>query len=101
MKTMVRQWGIRVFLAAMTSLVAFGATRIAQDMPSSTSTGTVDIIVQYKARPNSEALNQVRTSGLVKRQYRAIPAVHMTVPVVMIGRTASGPQVAYVSPHRA
>ena len=97
---MVIQWAIRVFLAAMTSLVAFGATRIARDMPSSTSTGTVDIIVQYKTRPNSEALNQVRTSGLVKRQYRAIPAVHMTVPVAMIGRIASDPQVAYVSPNR-
>src|ERR1700686_3833493 len=97
---MVIQWATRVFLAAMTSLVAVGATRIARDMPSSTSTGTVVIIVQYTTRPNSEALNQVRTSGLVKRQYLAIPAVYMTVPVAMIGRIASDPQVAYVSPNR-
>ena len=36
----------------------------------------------------------------VRRQYRAINAVQMTVPVSMIGRIAADPQVAYVSPNR-
>src|ERR1035438_2999495 len=91
---------VRVVLAGLTSLAAFGGTRISSDMPASTPSGTVDIIVQFKTKPNAEALNQVLKGGALKRQYRAIPAVHMTVPVSMIGRIESNPQVVYVSPDR-
>ena len=69
-------------------------------MPGSTPTGMVDIIVQFKTQPNAEALNRVRAAGDVRRQYRAIPAIHMTVPVSMIERIASNPLVVYVSPDR-
>ena len=40
-------------LRDLLALVAFGATRIARDMPSSTASGTVDIIVQYKTRASA------------------------------------------------
>jgi hypothetical protein len=100
MKSAAVKGAVRVVLAGLTSLAAFGGARISSDMPASTPSGTVDIIVQFKTKPTAEALNQVLAAGEIKRQYRAIPAVHMTVPVSMIGRIASNPLVVYVSPDR-
>src|SRR5580704_8777039 len=100
MKRTVLLAAVGFVLAGITSLAAFGAARVAPDMPRSAASGTVDIIVQFKSQPNAETLHQVRTAGQLRRQYRAIPAVHMTVPFSMLGRIASNPQVAYVSPNR-
>src|SRR5579863_7363674 len=100
MTSAVTKGAVRFVLTAMTSLAAFGGARISSDMPRSTASGSVDIIVQFKTQPDSTALNHVRAVGQIRRQYRAIPAVHMTVPVSMIGHIASNPQVLYVSPDR-
>jgi serine protease AprX len=100
MNSMVVKGAVRIFLAGVVSVAAFGGSRIARDMPASTPSGTIDIIVQFKTQPNAEALQQVRAAGQLRRQYRAIPAVHMTVPVSMIERIASNPSVVYVSPDR-
>ena len=100
MKRTVQLGAVRFVLAGMTSLVAFGAARVAPDMPVSTTSGPVDIIVQFKSQPKAETLHQVLTAGQLRRQYRAIPAVHMTVPFSMLARIASNPQVVYISPNR-
>ncbi len=100
MKRTVLMGAVRFVLAGITSLAAFGAARIAPDMPASTRSGTVDIIVQFKSQPSAAALSQMRTTGQLRRQYRAIPAIHMTVPFAMLGRIAANPQVAYISPNR-
>src|SRR5574340_1394477 len=92
---------VRVVLAGMASLAAFAASKIAPDMPSSTATGMADIIVQYKSHPSVARLNQMRLAGRLKRQFHAIPAVHMNVPVSRVAELAADPAVAYISPNRA
>ena len=77
---------VPIVLAGLASAVAFASTKVASDMPRSTRTGLVDVIVQFKGGPGSNAVEQVRALGYVRRQFRTIPAVHMTVPLSMIER---------------
>ncbi len=69
-------------------------------MPHSTATGTVDVIVQYKSFAGARSGDAVGRVGVIRRQFRSIPAIHVTVPVSMIESLASNPRVAYISPNR-
>ena len=95
MKTLVP-----IVFAGLVSAVAFAGPKVASDMPRSTRTGLVDVIVQFKGGRNSNAVERVRAFGYVRRQFRTISAVNMTVPLSMIARLAANPQIAYVSPNR-
>ena len=79
--------------------LAFAGSKISSDMPHSTASGMVDVIVQYKSFAGANTAEAGRL-GRIQRHFRSIPAAHMTVPVSMIQSLASNPQVAYVSPNR-
>src|SRR3984957_9690540 len=91
---------VRIALISLVSSLAFGASKVASDMPHSTASGMVDVIVQYKSFAGVHASNAVGPVGRVRRYFRSIPAAHMTVPVSMLGTLAANPQVAYISPNR-
>ena len=91
---------IRVAVIALAGSVAFAGPKVASDMPQSTASGMVDVIVQYKSFSDLANRKCGGPSGRIHRNFRSIPATHMTVPVAMISRLASNPRVAYISPDR-
>src|ERR1700730_3307961 len=91
---------VPIVLAGLVSAVAFASTKVASDMPRSTRTGLVDVIVQFKGGSSNNQVEQVRAFGYVRRQFRTISALNMTVPLSMVDRLAANPQIAYVSPNR-
>jgi len=92
---------VRVVLAALAGSAAFAGSKISPDMPVSTPTGVVDVIVQYRTAPSSSRLEFLPATATVRHQFHNIPAVHATVPVSSISRLASDPAVVYISPDRA
>lgn len=78
---------------------AFGGSKISPDMPAASSTGTVDVIVQYKHFAGRNA-NVFTHAGRIHRHFQSIPATHMTVPVSELKALAANPAVAYVTPDR-
>src|SRR6202167_678404 len=87
----------RVAVMGVIGSLAFAGPKIASDVPHSTASGTVDVIVQYKS---FAGVQTGAAMGHVRRNFRSIPATHMTVPVSMIRTLAANPQVAYISPNR-
>src|ERR1700733_707646 len=91
---------VRVALIGLIGSLAFAGPKVASDMPHSTASGMVDVIVQYKSFAGVQTVAAAGPLGRVRRYCRGIPATHMTVPLSMIQTLASNPQVAYVSPNR-
>ena len=91
----------RIAVAGLVGALAFAGTKVASDMPRSSRTGLVDVIVQYQSEGASDAAGSLRAFGTVRQQFHAIPAIHMTVPLSMVARLAKEPRVTYVSPDRA
>jgi serine protease AprX len=92
---------VRIVLFSLVSSLAFAAgSKVASDMPASTESGMVEVIVQYKTFAGVRTVDAAGPLGRVRRYFRSIPATHMTVPVSMLRSLASNPQVAYISPNR-
>jgi len=92
---------VRIILFSLVSSLAFAAgSKVASDMPASTESGMVEVIVQYKTFAGVQTVDAAGPLGRVRRYFRSIPATHMTVPVSMLRSLASNPQVAYISPNR-
>src|ERR1700728_4632937 len=89
----------RFAVISLLGSAAFAGSKVSSDMHAATPNGTVDVIVQYKnfAARNAGTASRI---GQVRRQFRSIPATHLTVPASMIPALASDPQVVYVSPNR-
>ena len=91
---------LRVVLASLAATLAWAAPKVARDMPRATRDGMVDVIVQYRFDATGSELSEVRRMGVVRRQFRNIPAVHMMLPLSAISTLAANPRVAYISPNR-
>ena len=91
---------IQVAVISLVGSLAFAGPKVASDMPHSTASGMVDVIVQYKSFAGMGSAESAGLRGRVRRHFRSIPATHMTVPVSMIKSLASNPNVAYISPNR-
>jgi serine protease AprX len=89
----------RFGLISLIGSVAFAGSKVSSDMPAAAQSGTVDVIVQYKSFAARSAL-VASGPAKVRRQFRSIPAAHLTVPAAMIPALASDPNVVYVSPNR-
>ncbi len=71
--------------------LAFAGPKVASDVPQSTASGMVDVIVQYKSFSELGTVNAAGLFGRIHRHFRSIPATHMTVPVSMISQTGIQP----------
>ena len=92
---------VQIAAAGFFGVLAFAGPKVASDMPRSTRTGFVDVIVQYNSGAGNDAAAHFGAFGAVRQQFHTIPALHMTVPVSMVERLAQDPRVTYVSPDRA
>src|ERR1700722_14930487 len=90
---------IQVAVISLVGSLAFAGPKVASDMPHSTASGMVDVIVQYKSFAGVGSAS-AGPRGRIRRHFRSIPPTHMTVPASMIESLASNPQVAYISPNR-
>ncbi len=88
---------VRIALVSLVGTLAFASSKVASDVPATTASGMVDVIVQYRAFPNQGEAARI---GQVHRTFRSIPAVHMTVPFSSLASLAADPRVAYISPNR-
>ena len=71
---------VGVVLSGLASLTAFAGSKIAPDMPKAGTSGSVEVIVQYKNESALDAQRRWTSMGKIKRQYRTLRAVHMVVP---------------------
>src|SRR5690348_978013 len=92
---------VGVVLSGLASLTAFAGSKIAPDMPKAGTSGSVEVIVQYKNQSALDTQRRWTSMGKVKRQYRTLRALQMVVPAASLDALAADPQVAYVSPNRA
>ena len=90
---------IRIAVISLVGSLAFAGSKVSTDLPAATSTGMVDVIVQYQSFAARSA-QTAGTTGQIHRHFRSIPATHMTVPLSMIKTLASNPLVTYISPNR-
>src|SRR5580692_4011611 len=89
----------RLSLISLAGSLAFAGSKLSPDMATTAASGNVDVIVQYKSFA-ARSVGAASRLGQVRRQFRSIPATHLTVPVGTLETLASDPQVAYVSPNR-
>jgi serine protease AprX len=75
-------------------------SHISPDMPASTPTGLIDVIIQFKTLPNSSQLSQLGPFGQVKKQFNHVKAIHMSLPVGLIKILAQLPWISYITPDR-
>jgi len=90
----------RSILLAATAMLAFAAPKVSRDMPTYTSSGMVDVIIQFNQAPTKQELKLLGPYGQVKKQFTSVNAIHMAVPVSQISTIAGYPWVAYVTPNR-
>jgi serine protease AprX len=91
---------LRTILLAAAATLVFAAPKVSRDMPTSSSNGTVDVIIQFTQVPTKQELKLLGPFGQVKKQFASINAIHMSVPVSQIATIASYPWVAYITPNR-
>jgi serine protease AprX len=70
------------------------------DMPSTTPTGLVDVIIQFKSNVTPSQLSQLGPFGQVKKQFGHVNAIHMTLPVSLVKILAGLPWISYITPNR-
>jgi serine protease AprX len=70
------------------------------DIPSSTPTGWIDVIIQFKGVPTKDQMKQLGPYGQVKKQFSSINAIHMTLPVALVKALAGSPWISYITPNR-
>jgi serine protease AprX len=64
--------------------------------------GTVTVIVQYRAMPNTTALSNLTGRGATLRtKFQSIRAVTLHVPASMVAELSNDPNVVYVTPDRS
>ena len=92
--------GIKIALFLGLANVVFAGHKLSNDLPPSTSTGLVDVIVQFKTSPSQNDQQQFGQYGETKQTFNATKAVHMTVTPSVLAALASNPNVTYISPNR-
>ena len=80
-----------LLLIGLTGSLAFAGSKVASDMPHSTASGMVDVIVQYKSFAGVRSVAGAGPGAAFSRYFRSIPATHMTVPVSMIQKPCIEP----------
>jgi len=90
----------RTILLAAVATLAFAGPKVSRDMPTSTSNGTVDVIIQLNQTATKQDLKQLGPYGQVKKQFTSVNAIHMAVPVSQIATIAAYPWVSYITPNR-
>src|SRR5258707_9404617 len=91
---------IKVLVLLSATLLAFGGSKVAPDLPQSDPNATVDVIVQYKTPPSTDELKQLGAYGHIKKIYSVIRGVNVTLTVKAIQGISADPNVAYISPNR-
>ncbi|HEY1342357.1 MAG TPA: S8 family peptidase, partial [Bryobacteraceae bacterium] len=77
-----------------------GPGRLARDLPRSSGSSPVRVIVRLHAQASGAALKRVAARGRTARQLRAVRAIAMTVPPDALTELAADPEVEYVTPDR-
>src|SRR5438876_12049464 len=92
---------IRTLVLLTAAVGAFAGSRFSPDLPQSNPNAVVDAIVQFKTPPTKDDLKQFGSFGQVKRQFTAVNAIHVALPVSVIQRLAATlSNVAYITPNR-
>jgi serine protease AprX len=97
---MKRYQGTKLALFLGLAHIVFAGPKLAKDLPASTSTKPVDIIVQFKTLPTKDDLKQLGPYGQVKKTFNTIKAISLTVSPSVLATLESMPNVKYVSPNR-
>jgi len=87
-------------LLAVAGTLAFAGPKVSRDMPTTTPSGTVDVIIQFKQPPTKDQLKQLGPYGQVKKQFTSINAIHMTLPVSVINSISGQSWISYITPNR-
>jgi len=98
-----RRFFIRPVLLLGAAGIAMAGSKISPDMPASTSTGLIDVIVQFKTPPSQTQLKQLAPFGQLRSQLTSINGIHLTLPVFLVQALASSPfltNIAYITPDR-
>ena len=90
----------RTILLAVAGTLAFAGSKVSRDMPTTTPSGTVDVIIQFKQPPTKDQLKQLGPYGQVKKQFTSINAIHMTLPVSVINSISGNSWISYITPNR-
>src|SRR6266446_3720718 len=91
---------IKMLVLLSTTLLAFGGSKVAPDLPQSDPNATVDVIVQYKTPPSKDELKQLGPYGQIKKIYSVINGVNIALTVKAIQQISTDPNVAYITPNR-
>src|SRR4051812_30461888 len=95
-------WGGAMFLSLFLLLttLSFGQNgKLSRDIADTTSSKSIDVIVQYKVPPTDTHFNRVNgKGGKMKRDLRgAIKGAAFTVPANQLSALANDPDVTFVS----
>ncbi len=82
------------------SSLAFGASKLSNDLPSGNSSALVNVIVQFKTPPTKDELKMFGPYGQVKKTFNSINAIFVTVSPSLLAALQADPNVKYVSPNR-
>src|SRR5205809_1544957 len=87
------------FVLSFASL-AFAGPKLAKDLPSSTSTASINVIVQFRTPPTKDELQQIQAYGQLKKLFNSITGAYLTVKPSAFASLEADPNVTYVSPDR-
>src|SRR5438270_566652 len=91
---------IQISLLLGSASLAFAGPKLAKDLPPSTSTGLVEVIVQFKNPPTKDQLKQLGAYGQMKKVFDGIKAALVTIPASLLPTLEADPSIVYVSPNR-
>ena len=91
---------IQISLLLGFSPLVFAGPKLAKDLPSSTSTAPINVIVQFRTPPTKDELQQIGTYGQLKKLFNSITGAYLTVTPSAFAALEADPNVTYVSPDR-
>ena len=90
----------RTILLTVVATLAFADHKVSPDTPATTPNGWMDVIVQFKVPPTKDQLKQFGSYGQLKKQFKSLNAIHLTLPTSVIQALAASPWVSYITPNR-